>query len=65
MGQAQKKLGACPQKTAPEQVRVSFCGHPAPIFFASVPDKIPAAWFLVLFVFYFGQNYQSRHLSAE
>jgi hypothetical protein len=55
----QKNWGACPQKSAPEQVRVSFCGHPAPLFFVSVPAKIPAAWFFAIFVFCFGQNYQS------
>ncbi|MDR2144134.1 MAG: hypothetical protein LBP29_07175, partial [Treponema sp.] len=37
----QKNSGACPQKAAPEQVRVSFCGHPAPLFFCECGCQNP------------------------
>jgi hypothetical protein len=37
----QKDRGACPQKAAPEQVRVSFCGHPV-LFFRGCACRNPS-----------------------
>jgi hypothetical protein len=65
IGAGTKKNRGLSAKTAPEQVRVSFCGHPAPLFCGCVCQNPGGAGKFTVFALYFGQNCERGLLSTK